>query len=118
NLLLGQEPAGHTLTGSVLSVSGLPVSGATVNLLRQEDEVLVKAELTNEQGIYRFEQIAEGNYLIVTEHSKFAIYRTQPVVLSGDLNYASIYLDERNAQLHDAAITVQRPFIEQQFAKT
>src|SRR5690606_8154562 len=95
-LLNAQEPAGHTLTGSVLSVSGLPVSGASVNLLRQEDEVLVKAELTNEQGIYRFEQIAEGNYLIVTEHSEFAAYRTEPVSLKGNLSFATIYMDERS----------------------
>jgi len=117
-LLNAQEPAGHTLTGSVLSVSGLPVSGASVNLLRQEDEVLVKAELTNEQGIYRFEQIAEGNYLIVTEHSEFAAYRTEPVSLKGNLSFATIYMDERSAQLDEVAITVQRPFIEQQFDKT
>lgn len=119
--LIAQEPvvtSGQTITGSVLSVNGLMVSGATVNLLRQEDTILVKAELTNEEGIYRFEQIPAGNYLIVLEHPEYALYRTELVVVNGNLTYETIYLDERNAQLDEVAITVQRAFIEQHFDKT
>ncbi len=113
-----QVTPGQTITGSVLNISGLTVPGATVNLLRQEDEILVKAELTNEEGVYRFEQIPPGNYLLVLEHPEYAVYRTQPVVLTGNLNFETIYLDERSSQLDEVAITVQRPFIEQQFDKT
>src|SRR5690606_34965754 len=79
--------SGQTITGSVLNINGLTVPGATVNLLRLEDEVLVKAELTNDRGVYRFEQIPSGNYLIVLEHPDYAIYRTEPVVVTGNLNY-------------------------------
>ncbi len=109
--LNAQEPevtTAKTITGNVLSVNGLTVSGATVNLLRQEDEVLVKAELTNEKGEYRFEQIRAGNYLLVLVHPDYAIYRTEPIVITGNLNYETIYLNERSVELDEVSITFQR----------
>jgi len=113
-----QLTSGKSITGSVLNINGLTVPGVTVNLLRQEDEVLVKAEFTNEEGVYLFEQIPAGNYLIVLEHYEYALYRTEPLVLSQNLNFETIYLDERTVDLDEVAITVQRPFIEQHFDKT
>ena len=50
-----------TVSGSVLKTEK-PAEGATVSLLRAKDSSTVKLSASNKQGVFTFEQIADGKY--------------------------------------------------------
>lgn len=108
----------YKLTGKITGSNKNPAVAATVSLLRQVDQVLVKAEFTDDQGNFRFELIESGNYELIAEHPDYAVYRSQPFNVKEDLQMETIVLEERNNQLEEVAIVVKKPFIEQQFDKT
>ena len=52
-----------TLTGTLTGI-GRTIESASVTLLRQKDSSLVKAAVSDKNGIFSFENIAFGNYLL------------------------------------------------------
>ncbi len=108
----------YQLQGKVLDQENKPAFAATVSLLRQSDQVLVKAEFSNEEGKYLFQNIEPGAYELVIEHPDFAVYRSSPFQLKSNLEMENIILTERSSELDEVAIVVKKPFIEQQFDKT
>jgi iron complex outermembrane recepter protein len=51
------------IEGTVLQ-NAAPAEGATVSLLRAKDSATVKLSVAGKEGLYAFENIAEGRYLI------------------------------------------------------
>lgn len=58
-----QEKPGN-ISGSVLDPEQKGIEAATVQLLRAKDQGLVKFAVTNGQGSFELEKIAEGKYII------------------------------------------------------
>ncbi len=52
-----------SITGT-LSGNGRAIESASVTLLRQKDSSLVKAAVSDKNGVFSFENIAFGNYFI------------------------------------------------------
>ena len=63
-LIAGAQGKIGKISGIVTDESKKPIDGATVSLLRAKDAALVKVAVTNKQGIYEFEKIAEGEYIV------------------------------------------------------
>src|SRR4051812_29982829 len=51
------------ITGSVQDKQGKAVEFATISLLRAADSTVVKGALTNDKGLYAFDNVAKGNYI-------------------------------------------------------
>lgn len=118
SIVLFSQTENYQINGRVFDPENNPVFAATVSLLRQSDQVLVKAEFSNEEGKFLFQNIDPGNYELVIEHPDYAIYRSSPFTLNKDLEMEKISLIERSSELDEVAIVVKKPFIEQQFDKT
>lgn len=115
--IFGQE-INLELSGKLVDQGGKPVPGATINLVRSNDQVLVKAEFSDEQGKFRFSQLEPGNLQLIIEHPDFSLFRSPAFELQKDLEMETIQLEQRSAELDEVEVVVAKPFIEQHFDKT
>ena len=72
-------------TGSItgtLSGNGRAIESASVTLLRQKDSSLVKAAVSDKNGVFSFENIVFGNYLVAISSVGYERFYTNPITLS------------------------------------
>src|SRR5665647_221840 len=81
-LLLILSMVGFTQTNG--KISGSIIDAATISLLEVKDSSLVKISLTDKQGNFSFENVKNGNYLIMASsigHRK--VYSTPVSITEG-----------------------------------
>ena len=64
-------PAQTKIYGKVFSLDQKPLVNATVLLLNPKDSSLIKGTLTNESGVYNFENIPAATYLVSSAYTGF-----------------------------------------------
>ncbi len=109
------------ITGSIKDGNGTPIDAATVTLLRAKDSALSKVAVSNKQGEYEFEKIAEGRYLISVTAvgfgkklgSVFEITASNSTVQGIDLA-----LERKGKALGEVTVTGKRPLIENKIDRT
>ena len=109
------------IVGRVVSKNEKAIQGATVSLLLSNDSVAVKQTAANAEGLYRFEQVAEGKYIITVTavgHQKvfsklIEIHPGQPGVQLPPLPLVPLTKD-----MEGVTVTTKRPFIEQKIDRT
>src|SRR6478672_3342909 len=52
------------VSGSIISADKKAIEAVTVSLLKAKDSSLVKMEITDKNGMYEFEHVSNGNYLL------------------------------------------------------
>jgi iron complex outermembrane recepter protein len=110
----------NKITGSVQDAAGKPVASATVSLLKANDSSLHKITLTGKEGLYSFDVIVDGEYLIMVtavglEKSYshvFSATGNNPVVVP----FLSLKAEPKN--MDGVTVTAKRPFIETKIDKT
>jgi outer membrane receptor protein involved in Fe transport len=93
-----------------------PVENATAELLRSTDSALVKAAITDKNGLAEFENISSGNYIIRTSmvgyatqySSSFSINETQ---LTANLPALTLTA-QTSTQIQGVTVTAKKPFIQ------
>lgn len=102
-----------TLTGTVLDESQSPLPSATVLLLDPTDSTLVKGNVTDDEGFYRFENLQPDTYLILVSMVGFQKHVTNPIQADDKLvRVDDIILQEAVEQMNEVAVTAQRPLFE------
>jgi iron complex outermembrane receptor protein len=109
-----------SVSGNILK-SDKAADGATVTLLRAKDSATVKLSAANKEGVYVFENVADGDYLVsatTVGHQKnfskrFSINAQQQVV-----QVPIITLKVVSKELADVSITAKRPLVEQRIDRT
>lgn len=116
NLLQAFEvKAQITLTGSVLDENQSPLPSATVLLLELTDSTLVKGNVTDSEGVYRFENLQPDTYLISVSMVGFQKQVTNPIRVDDEwVEVPDITLQEAIEQMGEVSVTAQRPLFEQQ----
>ena len=66
------QPAGVTITGSVVDAALSPIAGATVTL--EQDGRVQARTTTDASGAFRFAGVAPGNYRVRAEHTGFPAF--------------------------------------------
>lgn len=102
--------------GRIADTTGKPILYANVLLLNATDSVLVKGTLTNESGVFVFENIGKGKYLISATHTGeqslfspvFEITDKQEPVDMG-----VIQLKENTVTLTEVTVVSKKPLYEQ-----
>jgi iron complex outermembrane receptor protein len=106
--------------GDVKDESQKPVSGITVSLLRGKDSSLVKAAITDKDGLYSFESIKNGSYLLgitsVGYQKKFS--GVIDVKEGAEITVPSFSLLPQAKGLKEVTVIAKKPFIEQKPGKT
>ena len=105
-----------SIQGKVVDQMGKPVVNANVLLLNARDSVLVKGKLTDEKGLYRFDNIMPGNYLISATYTGAEPVTTQPFEIGNqpeNIDINTIRLEESSIVLSDVTIVAKKPLYEQ-----
>lgn len=102
------------ITGQLADNEGKPVSYANVILYQTADSTLAKAEVSGEDGSFRFINVPEGNYFLVASFIGLDNYsKTDLEVKTGSpLALGKITMNASSIALEEAAVVVERPLVE------
>jgi hypothetical protein len=101
--LLGQGTSG-SLTGQVTDPSGAAIPGATVALTNVETNYS-QNKVTDGQGVYLFNLVAPGNYVLTISANSFAQYVQKGIVINANL-YATQNVQLKVAKAKGETINV------------
>jgi outer membrane receptor protein involved in Fe transport len=119
-LLYAQNKPGK-ISGTVLSADKKPVESATVQLLKAADKALVKVAITDKNGNFTFEKIAEGNFIISFMATGFTRQFSEPVTVTAAKPSVKMPVTELvvlSKSLEGVTVVAARPFIEQKLDRT
>jgi outer membrane receptor protein involved in Fe transport len=108
------------ISGTVLK-NTKPADGATISLLRAKDSATVKLSASNKEGLYVFENIADGNYLLSVTAIGHRKAWSSKIELSSQAPIAqvpAISLIPVSKDLADVTVTSKRPLVEQRIDRT
>lgn len=102
--------------GKIADTTGKPVLYANVLLLNAKDSVLVKGTLTNESGVFVFENVGQGKYLINATHTGIQPVFSRVFEVTDKqepLDMGVIRLEEKEVTLTDVTVVSKKPLYEQ-----
>ncbi|OSZ77663.1 hypothetical protein CAP36_14960 [Chitinophagaceae bacterium IBVUCB2] len=109
------------VSGSILDASGKSLSSVTVSLLKANDLALVKTAVSNKEGVYEFENIPDGEYIIQASTVGFEKGNSEKIIITPTANtvqLAALQLVPAAKGLSEVTVTAKRPFIETKIDKT
>jgi iron complex outermembrane recepter protein len=115
----GQSNPGR-IVGTVTSDNQKTIEAATVTLLQSKDSSVVKMSVSDQSGTFEFEDLAEGNYLVLVSVVGYQNHYS-PVVISSDaLNVIlkTIQLRPEAQSMAGVVVTAKKPPIEVRAGKT
>lgn len=96
-----------------------PLTAASVGLLRSADSSVLKMAVSDKDGVYRFENIPEGKYLVSISAAGFAKGWSQVfTTTAGESEVPVINLKISSKELGQVTVTAQRPMVEQKIDRT
>jgi iron complex outermembrane receptor protein len=102
----------------VNSAQQTPLAGATIELKRKSDSVLVKTALTSKEGTGVFEQVPDGIYFLVIAHIGYETLHSEAISLPASKNIQSYSLRSKSETLQSVTVASRKPFIQQVQGKT
>ncbi|WP_143310450.1 outer membrane beta-barrel protein [Chitinophaga vietnamensis] len=115
-----QSPAG-TINLKVTDKTGKPLPFASVLLRHVKDSVLVKGELTTEDGNAKFEKIPDGNYFVQASQLGYNTHYSASFNIGAghkNISLNTVQLESLAKNLQAVNVTAQKPFIEREAGKT
>jgi len=100
----------YKLTGSVLDQDKNPIVFANVLLLKTIDSAIVNGTSTDDKGIFIFNSISKGNYLLKASYIE-NVSESKPIRVSSDLD-AGILTIVESQQLEEVVVTYEKPKLE------
>jgi iron complex outermembrane recepter protein len=108
------------ISGTILK-NAKPADGATVSLLRAKDSAMVKLSAANKEGLFVFENITDGKYLLSITAIGCQKAWSSPVEITSaapSVQVPGISLIPVSKNLADVTVTSKRPLIEQRIDRT
>ncbi|HEU4607807.1 MAG TPA: TonB-dependent receptor, partial [Chitinophagaceae bacterium] len=111
---------GGMIVLKVTDQQAVPISNATIELMRQKDSALLKAQITDGSGAASFNNLLPGNYFFRVSRIGFITQVTGVVPLSAEasVSLSPITLQPSINQLSDITVSARKPFIELKPGKT
>ncbi|RFM30164.1 TonB-dependent receptor domain-containing protein [Deminuibacter soli] len=107
------QATGVAVSGTVKSADEKPVEGATVTLLKLADSSLVKMTVTAKDGLFVFEQVAAGHYLVAVSAIGHAAYYSAPVTIEAKpVVLGSFSLTQTAAAIGGVTVVSKKPLLE------
>ena len=86
---------------------------ASVSLLKASDSSIVKLDATDASGIYKFEHITSGSYLIMATNVGYApVYSAPFDYTGGDFKVNDLLMEKASTQLAGVVVTAKKPLVE------
>ena len=109
-------------------ISGLIIDGgdqkiidaATISLLNAKDSSLVKFSLTDKEGNFSFENLKNGNYLVMASSVGHRKVYSSPVAITEGANVSvgTLRLISQTTTLQTVAVEAKKPYIERKLDRT
>ncbi|MBL0025743.1 MAG: TonB-dependent receptor [Saprospiraceae bacterium] len=110
-----QSEAQLVIKGIIKDDTVSPVAFASASLLLAKDSTLVRGSLTDENGLYRIENIQPGNYRIMASYLGFTNVYSDVFDLKQTNQSATVDINflQKGILLDETVISAKRPFLEQ-----
>jgi iron complex outermembrane receptor protein len=117
-----QTPTQGKITGSIKD-GGIQkvIDAATVSLLKAKDSSLVKVAVTDKDGNFTFENVKEGNYLVLATSVGHGKTYSSPIAISPSTQNEQIgvlQLKQNSQELKEVTVTSKKQFVERKADKT
>ncbi|MBS1532856.1 MAG: TonB-dependent receptor [Bacteroidetes bacterium] len=116
----GPQAAGH-VSGTLLDEQGKPMMYATASLLNAKDSTIVKGAISNEEGVFTFDHIKEGQYIVKATNVGYEKAVTNPFSVgksSEDVTLPKLTLQPSSKSLKTVNITAAKPLVERKLDRT
>ncbi len=102
----------QTLSGKVLSQEGVVVPFAAVTLNSPLDSSLVKAIITNEEGLFEFKEVSAGTYILQITNLGFADFKKEVNYTGKSLNLDDVLLVISAENLNEVTVVAAKPMVQ------
>jgi hypothetical protein len=108
------------VSGSLLDELGKPMMYATASLLNAKDSTIVKGAISNEQGVYSFDHIKQGRYVIKATTVGYQKAISQPITVAtnGPVTVPELKMRPTAHNLNAVNVTAAKPLIERKIDRT
>lgn len=109
------------ISGAIKSAEGKGIEAATVSLLKADNQALVKVSISNKEGVFEFERVPEGKFIITISAAGYAAVKSQVLEISSpgqSLDAGSFTAQPSTSDLGNVQVTAKRPLIENKIDKT
>ena len=100
------------LDGLVQDIEQNPVPFTNVLLLKATDSTFVSGSVSNEEGLFKFEDLNTGNYLLKASFVGYEDAYSNPFELQESLSVPVIILRESAQFLNEVTVTARKPIIQ------
>lgn len=108
-----------SIKGKVQDASGQALASATVSLLRSKDSVLIKTAIADNEGLYEFIGMKEGDYLVAVSAVGYKKTFAQKFTLAAaDVNLSVVQMPALEKGLGNVTVSAQKPFVETKLDRT
>jgi hypothetical protein len=109
---LSAQPGGIKISGSVADSSGQVLPAVTVMLLKAADSSTAKITSTDNSGVYSFEDIPPGQYLLSFSITGYAPHRVALPGANASFTADPVRLQKAAVMLQGVTVTARKPLIE------
>lgn len=109
------------VSGSIRDINQKPIIAATVSLLNAKDSSVHKLAVSDKQGDFEFDRIADGKYLVAITSTGFAKAISPVFELSSvnnRVNLGNFELTVQSTELGVVTVAAKRPLIENKIDRT
>jgi len=108
------QTATSLFTGKILTEKYVPAEDATVTLLSLPDSSVVKTTASSQAGVFQFDNIVSGLYLISIRKIGYNKYHSQQyrAVAGKKIDIGEVILSPENQQLGEVTITAKKDYIQ------
>jgi iron complex outermembrane receptor protein len=109
------------VSGSLVNDQGKPLDFASVSIINASDSTIVKGALSNDNGVYSFEKVPTGKYLIKATVVGYAKAISKPFTVtekSANVSVPVLNLQQGTNALKTVNITATKPLIERKIDRT
>lgn len=102
------------ITGSILDAEGKPISYANVILFTLADTNMVKAEITDDKGVFQLPGITAGSYWVKASFVGLPDYKSEALQVEAGQTLAlpAFRLQPSTNDLEEVLVTAQKPLVE------
>ena len=102
------------IQGKVLAENHVPAEAATIVLLKYQDSSIVSSSITDKGGIFQFNNLPTGNYLLLVRSVGYIKSYTGPykIVPGQSLSVPDIILSPDARQLKEVSVVSSKPEVE------
>ena len=113
-----QAAVSFHIKGQLSSKEQGKLDEVTLQLLRAADKSLVKIEVADASGNFRFDKIPAGKYVLHTQNPNYLKYESDTILLSANTDLGKISLLRSENALKEVTITAAKPLVQQLYDKT